>query len=81
MNYPCISGLESRYGRMKYFINKVAQIAKEEGLSLGGWEDAALSHDQEKGIPFPRQSFQNEYVHGCIPSRIRGLQLTVCPQP
>lgn len=59
-------GLSTRYDRMKYFINQVSKIGSEEGLSLGAWEDAVISHDmsrdQEIGVPFPRTAFQNKYV-------------------
>lgn len=47
---------------MRYFIRRVAEIGAEEGVSLGAWEDAALSHDQEIGVPFPRTAFPSKSV-------------------
>lgn len=46
---------------MKYFVKNITNMAAREGMSVGAWEDAMLSHDlDDVGIPFPRDEFQNK---------------------
>ena len=51
------SGMSTQHDLMRYFIRNVADIATEEGISTGAWEDGLLEE-----VPYPRSDFKNKLV-------------------
>ena len=49
------SGISTQHDLMRYFINSVARLASEAGMSIGAWEDAVLDE-----TPYSRSDFQNK---------------------